>query len=329
VLGCWANERWRTELALAAQSRLLGVSWRDLHNRNERLLPGSSPEARICPWQDSSLLTVARVFPRVGGRILERAARDWPFAFASEAPRPSEEPAVSVIVPVGGLDRRGQFELVLASLSAQSLRDLEIIVVEQAKEALYRELCPAGVRYAHLDVEPGRAFNKSRGLNAGARIARGRVLVVHDADLVVPVDYLTSIIEKTEQGYEGVQPLRFIFYLDREQSEGLRPHTVALPATVQSIGYNNPGSSTVATREAYWAIGGHDERFEERGADDNDFRDRLKTLRFFEGGYAPALHLWHPTDPTSDNSPTMMALKQAQLGKPPEQRIAELVSRLY
>ncbi len=40
-LGCWANERWETEVALSPSlSKIFNIGWTDLHNRHERLSRG-------------------------------------------------------------------------------------------------------------------------------------------------------------------------------------------------------------------------------------------------------------------------------------------------
>lgn len=324
VLGCWLHERWRTELALRG---LVGRTWRDLHNRRERLEPGSDEESRTCPWEYSSLLTVARVFPSVGGRVLAAAAQDWPFALA-DLPLPQcDKPLVSVVIPVAGADRLTQLSAVLRSFQAQSLGELELLVVEHAASPDYRERCPPGVRYIHLRRAEGQGFNKSLAMNEGARQARAPVLAFHDGDILVPAHYLTSAMGRLARGFDGLLPLRFVFYVDEAGSAALLMDPTRLPRHVESIGHNFPGGSTVVRKEVYWAIGGHDERFEERGGDDNDFLDRLKTRRFFRGGYAPGIHLWHSTDPTAHNSPAMQAFKRLQLAKPAHERIAELLAR--
>jgi len=326
VIGCWVNERWRAECALSpALGRLTGLRWVDLRNRSEHLATGSGPEARTCLWADSSMLTVARVFPAVGGRLLDRVAREWPFQLANGGPAAGRTPRASVVVPVAGLDRRPQLEAVIRSFWAQSVRELEIIVVEQSAHRDYEAICPPPIRYLHVERKAGAAFNKSKALNAGARAASSPVLILHDGDIVVPVQYVESILDRTTRGFEGMQPIRLLFYLDERSARDLAAGDGrVLPPRVGAVGHNFPGGSTVATTEAYWAIGGSDERFEERGSDDNDFLGRLKTRRFFAGGYLPAIHLWHAMDPTFQNRGEMKAFKQRQLQKPAEERIREL-----
>jgi hypothetical protein len=205
------------------------------------------------------------------------------------------------------------------------VRDLEVIAVEHSSVPEYEKACGPGVRYVHIARASGAAFNKSRALNAGVRASRGSVVVLHDGDILVPVDYVASVLDRIGRGFEGLQPVRLLFYLGEDVTRRILHDGFALPASVQSVGHNYPGGSTVATRAVFEAIGGHDERFDERGGDDIDFLDRLKTRRFFAGGYLPAVHLWHATDPTFRNSEPMASFKEMQLGKPAAQRIRELL----
>lgn len=326
VIGCWLNERWRAECALSPTlSQLTGIAWLDMCNRNEHLSVGSGPEARACSWVDSSMLTVARVFPNVGARLLHRAALEWPFRLEAEPQPPSTTPRASIVFPVAGHERRSQFEIVLRSFFAQSVTDFEILVVEYSAEREYQAMCQGPIRYMHVERKPGQPFSRSRALNWGARLAAGPVLILHDADIVVPDKYVESVLDTTSGGFEGLQPMRYLFYLDQASTTTFAEcGGAALPQRIASVGHNYAGGSTVVTAEAYRAVGGLDERFEEWGGEDNDFLDRLKTRRFFAGGFLPAIHLWHPADPTAKNRPEVGQFKAQQLEKPAEQRIREL-----
>jgi len=93
---------------------------------------GSGSEVRACLWTDSSMLTVTRVFPAVGGRLLAAAAREWPFRLKSERVDATVRPRATVIMSVAGLDRRAPFEVGLRSFYAQSVSELEIVGIEHS-----------------------------------------------------------------------------------------------------------------------------------------------------------------------------------------------------
>jgi hypothetical protein len=100
-LGCWLHERPRTECVLRAPAlaRRAGLEWQDLCNRHETVSRCEDGIGRVCHWQHSSFLTVGRVFPSTGGRLLRHA---WSGAID---PPPTPRPPASVILPVRGADR--------------------------------------------------------------------------------------------------------------------------------------------------------------------------------------------------------------------------------
>jgi hypothetical protein len=301
-VGCWLNERWRTELALllpAGVSAAFRLNWKWLCNRHERLSPGDG-NAVICEWQFSSLLTVARFFPRVGARLLRSCLREFPVVLA-DSPHifdMEHSPRISVILPVGGRERLPLFCAVVASFWGQTLQDIEIIAVEYAEHPEFAEDCPVGVRYIHRPKENGREFNKSLAMNSGVKAARGNIVLLHDADVLVPTGYLSSILEIIVKGWEAVRPARFAFFLDQDDSRSIvRDRVTGQIERVEEVMANNPGLSIALTTDAYWRIGGHDIRFEGWGGEDDEFLERLSTLCLYRGGYCPVIHLWHPPAP--------------------------------
>lgn len=297
-LGCWLHERWRTELVLLSGrwGWLPRAEWLDLCNRHERLAR-TEEGVRVCHWSDSSFLTAVRLFPRVGGRLLRHCLREWPHRLAQvpEAGSSPSNPKVSVILPVGGLDRVPLFRCVLAGFLGQTRRDFEIIAVEHGTRPLYQAVCPEWVRYIFLPKEPAQHFNKSMAMNAGVRSATAPYVLLHDADVVPPSAYVESILSRLDSGWEAVRPLRFVFLMEREATESfIASGGHSLPSRVALVQQNFPGLSTALSKKSYERIGGHDERFWGWGGEDLEFLDRLKTIKLAPGGYAPGLHLWHP-----------------------------------
>lgn len=325
--GCWGNERWRTECALDALfCRLSGIRWQDLCNRRERLVPGGDAEARVCDWKWTSELTVCRVFPNVGGRLLHRCLRDWPFAWAGSVNRDSAgDVGISVILPVGGSVRHVTLMAVVRSFLSQGAGAPEIIVVEQGGNGSLRTMLPEGVRYVPV---PGcgqdAEFNKSLLLNTGVRESTSSWVLLHDADIVVPKRYLEAILERTRGGeWDAIRPIRFLFY-PGEASSSVFVETGRLPDAVHRVTQNFPGGSTAVRRDVYWELGGHDERFAGWGGEDTEFLDRLRTCRVYPGGFAPALHLWHAPADKKRTGDRNQKLQDERLSVPVEDRIREL-----
>jgi hypothetical protein len=328
-LGCWCNERWRAELALRFSpiAKRLGLSWLDLCNRNEKLESDPQTGGRICHWADSSQLTVARVFPHVGAELLNLCLRDWPVRFEQHgAPSPPENPEVSVVIGVRGTGRLPQFQACLASLRAQQGVVCEVIVVEQSWVPEFRELCPPDVVYVHSKTtSPEMPFNRSWGLNVGAVSSRGRYLVLHDADMVVPVNFASSIAERLRSGLDAVRLARFIFYLDQNSSERIwTTHKFVNVREVSRVVENNP-TPVAVVRDRYFQIGGHDESFFGWGGEDNEFMSRLRTLQLSEGAFLPIFHLWHPEAPNRSGDRNASHLAK-RLMSPAAERCRQLVS---
>jgi hypothetical protein len=295
-VGCWLHERWRAELVMA-QPRLaatLGMSWRSLRNRSERLRADQRTGGMECLWQDSSVLTASRLFPRVGVRLLAHVLQEWPIRFETAPARPAPaQPLVSILVPVGGQGRMPQFRLALAAARAQAGVPCEVVVVEQSPEASLRQSLPADVRYVHQPQdERASGFNKSRALNLAAQEARGESLIILDADYLLPIRFAQEC-HRVLQDVEGARPARLLFYLD-EASTGKLATGKDLSGIdgLEKVVANNP--TPIALRHStYWEIGGHDEAYVGWGGEDLEFLDRLRSRRVSEAGWMPVVHAWH------------------------------------
>jgi hypothetical protein len=335
-IGCWAHERLRTEFVLLTPqlAARFGLGWVDLCNRHERVEVDSLTGGRRCLWEDSSRLTVARNFPRVGGRLLARCLDEWPIEFVDQAqhspratPTVADSPAVSIVLGVRGTGRLPQFRCCLASLLAQSEAACEIVVVEQSVRSEFETVIPPSVRYLHQQAtDRDMPYNRGWALNAGVRAARGEIVVLHDADMIVPQRFAAAIHERMSRGLDALRLPRFIFYLD-EPTSRLIAEERRMPArlAVDQIVANNP-TPIALTRDAYLRIGGHDEAFYGWGAEDNEFLDRARTLRIGEGAFLPIVHLWHPVAPNRVGDRNAGQLWQLR-SRSPDARIAQLVNR--
>jgi len=291
-LGCWGHERWRAEVILRAPglARRLGLRWQDLCNRNERLAR-SGADARECLWACSSALTVCRLFPEVGGRLIHHIQCEHPFHL-----EPQKPPApVSVIIPVRGIDRKESLAFVVSSLVASSGSESEVLVCEHDNQPKLQRDWPSGVRHVFVPARKDEAFNKSKAMNAGALAARHAILLFHDADVWPSADYVATCVSRMLAGhYEAVHPIRFLFMLDPERTRYvIRKGSLGEVARLAHAQQNNPGLSNFIVRDAYYRIGGHDERFVSWGWEDVEFMDRMKTCAMHPGAFLPAVHLWH------------------------------------
>jgi len=331
-LGCWIHERRTTEAALRFSmfEAVTGRSWLDLKNRHEKISIDPISKGRICHWTDSSPLTVARLFPRVGGRILHDCLKRWPVALESSTPsRPSDSPEVSFIIGVRGTRRLDQFRTVMQSISGQQGASIEIIVVEQSSTREFESVVPEHAQYIHTPLPHSNTpFNRSWALNAGATVARGRVLVLHDADMIIPAGFAASIAQTIQGDIQALRLPRFIFYLDRPSSESVqRTGRFDGVQQVDRVVQNNPTPMAI-TRDAYMRIGGHDESYYGWGGEDNEFLDRVRTLNLCEGAFLPVFHLWHEEAPNRSGDRNA-AHVQACLKIPAMKRIEMLNQRSF
>ena len=330
-LGCWLNERKQTELALSKLGPKFGVEWMDLCNRHESAEVGDSQHARYVNTEYTSYLTVARMFPRVGGRIASTCFIEHPIPSLEQASLTSvPNLRLSIILPVGGEDRMQNFECVLKGFLGQSMKDIEIIVLEHSIAPLYRDILPPGVRYEHvlMSVE-GEEFNKSMLMNRGVAMAHSPVVLLHDADILVPRDYLELTWLQINAGFEAVRPLRLLFYIDQSTTELItRTHSLPTDLDVADVAQNSVGGSTMILKDTYDDIGGHDERFQGWGGEDLEFLERLHTRKLFRGGFMPAIHLWHPPAAKKANGNRNQDMLNSLRALPPAERINRLQAGL-
>ena len=314
-IGCWLNERWRMELALCAPSlaRRLGWEWPDLCNRHEIVSRCEDGIGRICHWKYSSFLTVCRFFPAMGGRLLRHC---W------LADVPALDSPVSVILPVRGAERFEAVYFVAELLRRMAGPDSEVLVCEHDTVPRYARELPPGIRHVFVPAMEGAPFNKSKALNAGAMAARHPVLVLHDADVVPSADFLSHSMALLAAGWEAVRPIRFLFLLCEADSQNyIRNAAGRGLQDIACVHQNFPGIATVLRRETYLDIGGHDERFEGCGWEDQEFLDRLRTRKLYPGSFFTAIHLWHPPAAQKQSGYYNAKLLEAILREPQPQRM--------
>ena len=165
----------------------------------------------------------------------------------------------------------------------------EVLLCEHDETPRLEGDWPEGVRHVFVPAAVGEAFNKSKALNAGALAARHPVLLLHDADVWPPEDYVAKCLDfMAREGWEAVRPIRFLFLLDAESSSRvIASASVQDVRDVAQVQQNNPGLSAFVRKDVYLEIGGHDERFTGWGWEDVDSRppeDPSALSRFVPAG---------------------------------------------
>ena len=97
----------------------------------------------------------------------------------------------SVIVPV--FNRPDEVDELLGSLAHQTLKDFEVIIVEDGSETPCKDVCAkyADILSIHYYYKDNSGPGQSR--NYGAERASGEWLIVLDSDVVLPEGYLAAV----------------------------------------------------------------------------------------------------------------------------------------
>jgi hypothetical protein len=329
ILKDWPRFEWNLR-GLQAPGLKAG-HWSRICNRDEVIRAAPRLEGVGCLWKWTSDLHACKVFPALGARLMERALADWPISFADEPPSRTDQPEVSFIIGHRGLARLPHLLLTLKTVAAQRDAAIECIIVEQSAEPEVESFLPAWTRYAHTPLAaPGMPYSRSWAFNVGARMARGKLLVLHDNDLLAPRHYAAQLARRHWQGYEVINLKRFIFYLAEAQSAKLfSAEASALQSAPETVMQNAEGGGSLGVgRDAYFAIGGFDESFVGWGGEDNEFWERAATRSVWSYGYLPLVHLWHAPQPDKLIEQRGTAeLFDERSAIPVDERIVELLAR--
>ena len=103
----------------------------------------------------------------------------------------------SIIVPV--YNRPDEVDELLESLSNQTLKDFEVIIVEDGSVKPCKDVCDkyAGILALHYYAKENSGPGQSR--NYGAERAQGDYVIILDSDVVLPTGYLQAIDDELRQ----------------------------------------------------------------------------------------------------------------------------------
>lgn len=326
----WPGYEWNLQ---GRSSEAGGRHWTRIANRRDRIEVGPGGQGARPKGRWTSSIHVCDVFPRLGARLMSRALRERPVAFADRPPerRAGEDiPEITFVIGHRGAARLPHLGRVLATIAAQAGAIVECVVVEQSEEPEIAGRLPGWVRYVHTPVSGEMPYARSWALNVGAREARGAVVVLHDNDMLVPRSYAAEALAIRRRGFEVMNLKRFVFYLGERESArvtdggpiGGRPGRV-----VQNL---EGGGSVVIDRDAFFAVGGFDEAFVGWGGEDNEFWERCAVRTVWPWGFLPVVHLHHPAQPGKGRRDRdTAALLEARSRVPAEERVRELSSRAF
>ena len=104
----------------------------------------------------------------------------------------------SIIVPV--FNRPDEVDELLESLCQQTLKDFEVIIVEDGSKKPCKDVCDkyADILDLHYYYKDNSGPGQSR--NYGAERASGEWLIVLDSDVVLPEGYMQAVADGTRDG---------------------------------------------------------------------------------------------------------------------------------
>ena len=309
-----------------------GREYLALCNRRERLEAAPDGSGYRCDWPWTSELHAPGVIPSLGLRLMHRALADHPIGrAAAPAPPALHDPQVSFLIGHRGAARLPHLMATIESIAAQRDVVVECVVVEQDGAPQLQALLPSWVKVVHTPPPaPDMPYCRSWSFNVAAQHARAPVLVLHDNDMLVPMDYAAQVLRRVEAGHDVVNLKRFIFYLSQAHTEAIFNGSASLlDLPPESIVQNLEGGGSVAIRrEALQRIGGMDESFVGWGGEDNDFWERAQVLRVWPWTNLPVVHLSHAAQPGKRDAAYETARHYRALAQvPPLERIAHLQAR--
>ena len=103
----------------------------------------------------------------------------------------------SVVIPV--YNRPDEVDELLESLSNQTQKDFEVIIVEDGSVTPCKDVCDkyAGILALHYYAKENSGPGQSR--NYGAERAKGDYIIILDSDVVLPAGYLQAIDDELSQ----------------------------------------------------------------------------------------------------------------------------------
>jgi hypothetical protein len=155
-------------------------------------------------------------------------------------------------------------------------------------------------------------------------------LVFQDNDICVPTRYAAELMALFHRGFEAARLHRFVFYASEvHTTEIFAGRTIRPSHPPDAVVQNCQGGSLAVEREAYFAVGGHDERFVGWGGEDNELFDRLAVRRLHDHAYMPIVHLFHAPQPGKAAAHPNTKYFTERMAMPACQRIDELSRRAW
>lgn len=205
-------------------------------------------------------------------------------------------PSVSYVIPCRDTgSRTSSIPTVVSNIKAQRFPHIEIIVMEQDATARISDAFIMPARHGLVkNMYENQPFCKSAAFNAGVSKASNELLILHDADILVPGWY-TSKIFKNLQDHDSCHLGQQVLYLIKQSTIDVnQTRTLNTNKICDHVVDYFEGGSLSIKKSAYIKMGGFDEKFLGYGMEDCEFYQRMKhRTNFIEDRTVKMVHLWH------------------------------------
>lgn len=212
-----------------------------------------------------------------------------------DATKASQVPSISVVIPIRDIGRKKATKTVVDSIRAQLFPNIEILISEQDENPIVRDygLGPRQYSFAKNKYRK-QPFTKAMAFNLGVANASFQKIVLHDADIICPANYISKV-HKLLDSYSGLHIGSRVLYLDRKATEEVsRTCKINSNANCTRVVTYYEGGSLACTKKAYFRCGAFNEIFEGYGIEDCDFFSRLKyNSNFYNERTEDFVHMWH------------------------------------
>lgn len=224
---------------------------------------------------------------------------------------PTLETTVDVSVVIGFKDWGVERLLLSVSSLVHSFGELtgEVIVSDYGSlecPDLRGKVEALGARYVYTHTNG--IWSRSRALNAGFAVSKGRVLVSTDADMLFSPGSLGAIGRRIISDPSEALVLQCRDLPSEFDSAGVVAHGLDWAAFEASSTFRprwGMGGMMAVSRDGFLAIRGFDERMEIYGGEDMDFAQRLRwagqRLSWLEDPAVRMYHMWHPSTRSETN----------------------------
>jgi len=212
-----------------------------------------------------------------------------------EATEYTKVPSVSVIIPIKNIGRQDATETIVNSIRSQLFPNIEIIISEQDQTSRFNTEPVKPCKYLFAkNRHKDQPFTKAMAFNLGVINATYPKIILQDADIICPSNYVKKISELLDT-HAGVHIGSKVLYMNQKSSREITSTRVinAKKDCERAVGYFE-GGSLACTKKAYFKCGGFNEVFEGYGIEDCDFFERLKyAVKFYNVRTEDFVHLWH------------------------------------